>query len=467
MGPASYAPSGGISLPDVFDSHQYHSGLRQTHLSRYAQPPDLGIQTILKEINSALQTVQSELKDANDRSAELEEKLEVLQQRVEELEAAAEFQEDAMSQFKNVIDSKKAAGKKNIANKHPEVKTLVHQVFWMMCNVDRTTTRDDLNACAAKLSPPLESGEMYILLDNNEKHWHPDWNGRVDSCINATFLKELTDNIMKNEEGRRAQGLKPEIPNESFSADIVSSIAKNYIRFVGAMWKQLQKPEGQLKADGKKQRDRRRSRRATITHDRRTAAPIFEREWGCPGAVGLLDTDYASSFHSVDEDELSDATKTQRTNQRAGEGAHMVIGRAWRSKKVLDHISREMKASAGKALPIAGPAVTNLDLQTSSKKIKKTFYAPGGKTNPRAPASSKANPTIPTDGMVRKRWLIENNSTSLLERRIDPPWWKTWMGDLGGDDISEDDKAYLAEMEDDTDGGDSFECQKADVQLGI
>jgi len=57
------------------------------------------------------------------------------------------------------------------------------------------------------------------------------------------------------------------------------------------------------------------------------AAAEFERLWGYKGAEGMLNTDYASSIISVDNDEISDDSKQRRRNAEAGKGANMVQGR--------------------------------------------------------------------------------------------------------------------------------------------
>ena len=46
-----------------------------------------------------------------------------------------------------------------------------------------------------------------------------------------------------------------------------------------------------------------------LTHDRRCAAVQFEQLWGVEGVENLLDTDYALSIISCNEETLSDGSK--------------------------------------------------------------------------------------------------------------------------------------------------------------
>lgn len=72
--------------------------------------------------------------------------------------------------------------------------------------------------------------------------------------------------------------------------------------------------------------------------ERRKAAVEFECLWGYKGAEGMLDTDYASSIISMDDDDISDDSKQRRRNAEAGKGANMVRGKTWRSKRVSAHL---------------------------------------------------------------------------------------------------------------------------------
>jgi hypothetical protein len=75
-----------------------------------------------------------------------------------------------------------------------------------------------------------------------------------------------------------------------------------------------------------------------LTHDRRRAAAQFEQLWGVEGIEDLLDTDYASSILSCDEDALSDDSKEWHKDADVGQGANMARGKKWRTKKVCTHL---------------------------------------------------------------------------------------------------------------------------------
>ena len=135
---------------------------------------------------------------------------------------------------------------------------------------------------------------------------------------------------------------------------MIELLAKTFFRHVGQEWKKAQTAEGREKKKGKNNVDRRRARRSAVrfmssglrcrpnqvvqlTHDRRRAAAQFEQLWGAEGVDDLLDTDYASSILSCDEDDLSEDSKNRRRDTQVGQGANMARGKKWRMKKVGTH----------------------------------------------------------------------------------------------------------------------------------
>jgi hypothetical protein len=81
--------------------------------------------------------------------------------------------------------------------------------------------------------------------------------------------------------------------------------------------------------------------------ERRKASTEFERVWGYKGVEGMLDTDYASSIISVDEENLSEDSRERRKKVEAGKGANMVRGKRWRSKRVSPYQMEKTIAELG------------------------------------------------------------------------------------------------------------------------
>jgi hypothetical protein len=131
---------------------------------------------------------------------------------------------------------------------------------------------------------------------------------------------------------------------------VIELCAKTYFRSIAGTYKKLQTAAGQEKLEQKTITDRRRNRRSAVRaayiscdrinsqvqlmHERRKGAVEFERRWGYKVVDGMLDTDYASSILSVDEEDLSEDSKDRRRRVEAGKGANMSRGKAWRSKRV-------------------------------------------------------------------------------------------------------------------------------------
>jgi hypothetical protein len=131
--------------------------------------------------------------------------------------------------------------------------------------------------------------------------------------------------------------------------------------------------------------------------------------------------------------------------------------------KVLDHMGRTIKTRPAPEIvdpPVDGQSVTESLTQParkkrrvnikSSKLAKKTFYAAPLKANSRGPASTKSPKTIPFVGMVWKSWLRAYDVENMMELREDYVWWDKFQDQIRPGDISEDDLAYLAELDDDS-----------------
>ncbi|KZT18075.1 hypothetical protein NEOLEDRAFT_1152809 [Neolentinus lepideus HHB14362 ss-1] len=350
----------------------------------------------------------------------------------------------------------KSKGGKNVSNEHPEAKEEVHTRFWRACGVDpHASTEDRIDA----LQPPLSDGTAYVEDDKGNKTWQPDWNSRVDRGPNKSFINYLTEVTMDDERRRRESNGK-KLPDESWKEKIIHVIATNYFSHIARQWRLRQTNEGRDKQDKNKQTSRRRCRRTTVTAERREAAAFFDARFKVEGSIALLDTDFASSRHSCDEDELSESIRERRRDQDAGQGSWMIVSRSWRRKlyvkflMVLDHLYRTKEhVTETTVTDEAGRPKKKKKVNKRPNKLSTrhgTFYAPPTTINPRAPSSNKAKPIHPIRGMIRKTWLSEQGHPLVL--REDPDWWFKWEQQLQDGDLSDRARAFLDELGSDTSG---------------
>ena len=126
--------------------------------------------------------------------------------------------------------------------------------------------------------------------------------------------------------------------------------------------------------------------------------------------------------------------------------------------KLLDHLSRQMNSTTassqapgqGEAGPSTQPAPKKRRISTKGKTGRRTFYAAPSKMSERPPKSSKNPKTLPHIGMVRKSWRKTNDPDNFLELSENFPWWDKFESKIQAGDISEDDEAYLGEIDEDS-----------------
>lgn len=46
---------------------------------------------------------------------------------------------------------------------------------------------------------PLENGEPFEQQEGGPKVWYPDWLGKIDSKVNAPFIKAVVDHVWDDE----------------------------------------------------------------------------------------------------------------------------------------------------------------------------------------------------------------------------------------------------------------------------
>ena len=123
--------------------------------------------------------------------------------------------------------------------------------------------------------------------------------------------------------------------------------------------------------------------------------------------------------------------------------------------KILDHLARKKKTimlppGQDEAGTSTQPAPKRRRVNAKGKTGKRTFYAAPSKMNQRPPASGKNIKKALHIGMVRKSWRKTNNPDNFLQLSENFPWWDKFESKIQAGDISEDDEAYLGEIDEDS-----------------
>jgi hypothetical protein len=107
----------------------------------------------------------------------------------------------------------------------------------------------------------------------------------------------------------------------------------------------------------------------------------------------------------------------------------------------------------GEAGPSTQPAPKKRRISTKGKTGRRTFYAAPSKMSERPPKYSKNPKTLPHIGMVRKSWRKTKDTNNLVLLVENVPWWDEFESRIRIGDISDNDQAYLDEMDEDSSAG--------------
>ncbi|KAG1721249.1 hypothetical protein EDB19DRAFT_1917412 [Suillus lakei] len=195
---------------------------------------------------------------------------------------------------------------RTLVNKYPELKSLIHPLFFEFCCINQALKRADRIKLLCEVEP-LETGEPFELCEQKQV-WHPNWKGHVDDEINAVFIQEIAMRLWNNEKALRERAGTGQIPDGAYAIGTISDCVKSYFRNVHKQYLELNDDEKAEKALRRKTNSKHRARRQTVTKARRKAAKAFESQ-ASQGAMAMIDTDFASDVLSYASDgDLSDNT---------------------------------------------------------------------------------------------------------------------------------------------------------------
>ncbi|KAJ7925800.1 hypothetical protein B0H13DRAFT_2314208 [Mycena leptocephala] len=337
---------------------------------------------------------------------------------------------------------------KGIANQHPQLKNDVHAMLWRLIGIDANADPKDKDE---KMYDGHDGEAHYVLADTSggtqSKVWKPNYMLAVNTTKNKAFISELVERVHETEQLNR-QNAKGRLPDESFNKDIIKSIAQTCFSSVASTFKKMRTDGGRQKLVAEAEVKKHRGRRETVTAARRDAVPEFEQTYG----AALLDTDFASSAVSIDEEEISEATSGRRKAQGRRPGDWMVIPKGWRRKAYLRFLREldrfvaiKLKAQALKKLNDGPPPPKKH--RPNPKKSTPRFHATVEKASNRPPKSSKNPPILPISGMVKTSWNAAQ--ATKVVTLPDPEWWGSWVENA--DDLPSDIQEFLDELPSDTD----------------
>ncbi|KAJ7904931.1 hypothetical protein B0H13DRAFT_2510066 [Mycena leptocephala] len=332
---------------------------------------------------------------------------------------------------------------KGITNQHPELKNSVHAMFWRLVLIDPDAAAD---VRRAQMTDGHDGDAVYVLIDtpdgSKSKVWKPNYALAVNTKKNKQFIAELVERVYETETQHRKKN-EAKLPNASYEKDIIKSLAQTYFSTIATTWKKMGTPEGKKKLEDEAERKKLRNRRETVTAARRDVVADFETTYEVSGAAALLDTDFASSIVSLDEELISEATRERRKQQGGREGDWMYL----RFLRELDRFIK-LKAAAIKKKKINDKKQTTeppkKKRRANPKQSTRRFHAAQNKASDRPPNSTKN--IIPIAGMVKKSWQARQSEK--VDTLPTPDWWKSWADDAA--ELETDVQELLDELSSDT-----------------
>ncbi|KAG1895326.1 uncharacterized protein F5891DRAFT_960401 [Suillus fuscotomentosus] len=402
--------------------------------------------------NNFQQQLLTEIQKMNTRLAAVESASQIILTNQQTANERAEKHENVLKELLTSVDammalgaSKSTAGKKNISNKHPDLKPIIQPIFFELCGIDHKV-RGERTELLAQI-PPLENGEAYEVL-NGVKEWRPRWAAKIDDKVNTLYIAEVIDRVWDNE-------TTPEMKDDDYKRSVITTMTKSYWRNLSQQISILVSAEKVEKLTNKQTNSRCRGRHQTVTNHHRGAIPDFEKSYECKGSVALIDTDYGSDYVSYEEGELSADSAERRKDQNQGKGSRKVVGLEWRSLnyiaflRVLDEIHRHRK-SGGDNRGVetnaqegtAGPSSKRRKVTKPKDLHKTTFDTHPSKMSSRLPKSGKS--TVLFNTMVNAVWLEGHKEVKVVEGI---EWLKDFRKSIREEDLAAEDKKYLDELE--------------------
>ncbi|KAG2046042.1 hypothetical protein BDR06DRAFT_977776 [Suillus hirtellus] len=289
------------------DSSMNHNNFQQQLLTKIQK-----MNTCLATVESASQIILANQQTANERAGKHENVLKELLTSVDAMMALGA--------------SKSTAGKKNISNKHLDLKP----IFFELCGIDHKVHGEQTELLAQ--IPPLENGKAYECLREDPKK-------------------------------------TPEMKDDDYKCSVITTMTKSYWQNLSQQISILISAEKVEKLTNKQTNSRCRGRRQTTANHHHGAIPDFEKSYECKGSVALIDTDYGSDYVSYEEAFLWVLDEIHRHCKSSG-----------------DNRGVETNAQEG----TAGPSSQRRKVTKPKDLHKTTFDAHPSKMSSRLPKSGKS-----------------------------------------------------------------------------
>ncbi|KAF7372224.1 hypothetical protein MVEN_00081900 [Mycena venus] len=234
----------------------------------------------------------------------------------------------------NVV-SRPAPKTKGITNKHPDLKSAVHAMFWRLLSIDPDAAADERHT---KMCDGHDGEDAFTIVNTptgaETKIWKPNYSLAVNTQKNKKFINEIVERVHEAETIHRKSN-QGKLPDISYDKAIIKSVAQTYFGTIASNWKKMNTPEGKKKLENEAEKKKLHNRRQLVTAARQEVVEQFEVEYEVSGAAALLDTDFASSVVSLNESTISETTRKRRKAQGGRKGDWMVVGKNWRRKSYV------------------------------------------------------------------------------------------------------------------------------------
>ncbi|KAG1723041.1 hypothetical protein EDB19DRAFT_1916288 [Suillus lakei] len=445
--PSSRAQSLGPARME-YNQHPYPRQQQQMSMHGFSRPPLFqepggyhsdDLQNQFSQLAAEHARLSKEMHNLYERSQITSEKLTTLETFSLDLQAA-------IAQLQRQQEPEKKPNR-TLVNKYPELKSLIHPLFFEFCCINQALKRADRIKLLCEVEP-LETGEPFELCEQKQV-WHPNWKGHVDDEINAVFIQEIAMRLWNNEKALRERAGMGQIPDGAYAIGTISDCVKSYFRNVHKQYLELNDDEKAEKALRRKTNSKHRARRQTVTKARRKAAKAFESQ-ASQGAMAMIDTDFASDVLSYASDgDLSDNTIQRRKDAGVGDSAFMVEGSEWRSVDYVVFLrwltfKSKNESEEGDEVNDRPPSKRRKVTQ-KKKQSKLVFDLAPSKMNEDPPIShKKTNPTVPFKSMVSAKWLKTHLDMVLLDGG---EWLSGFYGTVSEKDVYKQDWTYLKELD--------------------
>ncbi|KAG1742876.1 hypothetical protein EDB19DRAFT_1966398 [Suillus lakei] len=382
--PSSRAQSLGPARME-YNQHPYPRQQQQMSMHGFSRPPLFqepggycsdDLQNQFSQLAAEHARLSKEMHNLYERSQITSEKLTTLETFSLDLQAA-------IAQLQRQQEPEKKPNQ-TLVNKYPELKSLIHPLFFEFCCINQALKRADRIKLLCEVEP-LETGEPFELCEQKQV-WHPNWKGHIDDEINAVFIQEIAMRLWNNEKALRERAGTGQIPDGAYAIGTISDCVKSYFR-----------NQASCALDGDLSNNTIQRRKDAGVGD--SAFMVEGSEWRSVDYVAFLRwLTFKSNNESEEGDEVNDRPPSKR-------------------RKVTQ----------------------------KKKQLKLVFDLAPSKMNEDPPIShKKTNPTVPFKSMVSAKWLKTHLDMVLLDGG---EWLSGFYGTVSEKDVYKQDWTYLKELD--------------------